>query len=423
MVASPLAFRERRDLDVGPSMMPATTSALADQPAYDPLRLDVDPYPTYCWLRAEAPLYKGYTSSVGRFWALSRFDDVQAAARDWETFSSAHGNDLDDTGDLFGPAPAMDLCDPPIHARQRQVLRSEFGLRAVREKLESNARRKIRALIDRLAECDEVDLADDLGYTLPASVIFEWLGFPATDHAEIRRWHRGMLERVLGVMELPADAVALRDQLWAYLEQELATRRAVPGDDLMTVLANAVADGRLSKEEALANALFLLDAGIVSSSALIANTFLHLHRDTRQMTMLREQPQAIPAAIEELLRFDAPFQWFTRVTTRDVVIHETLVPAGERIVLIWASANRDERRWENADRLVLDRAPQRHLSFSEGIHHCLGAPIARMEMRLLLEELLPRLVDYELAGKVERRITPSERTIVRLPARVVWTRS
>ena len=173
----------------------------------------------------------------------------------------------------------------------------------------------------------------------------------------------------------------------------------------------------------LGSVLLLFVAGISTTSALIASALLHLHRFADQRRLLRHSPELIPQAVEEFLRFDAPFQWFTRVATRDVRVHGTAIPAGGRVVLVWASANRDERRWADADELVITRASERHLAFGEGIHHCLGAPLARMEARIALEELMPRLIDYELEGTVVRRFTPSERTIVRLPAAVEWAAS
>jgi cytochrome P450 len=391
-----------------------------DTIGYNPLLLEEDPYPTYRRLRDDAPLYRGDTGA-GAFWALSRFDDVDAAVRDWQTFSSAHGNDLDDTGLLFGPAPAMDLADPPVHTRHRQALRHVFSPQIVSTKLEPLARRTVRKLISRLRQDAIVDFAHDLAYPLPASLICEWLGFPEADRERIGCWHSATLDRVPGQIQLPAQAVRARDELWEYIRDALAWRRAHPQDDVLTELLRAHVAGELSEHETMANAFFFFDAGIVSTAALIGSSLLHLHRFAGQRELLRRSPDLIPAGVEELLRFDAPFQWFTRVTTRDVDLHGGCIPAGSRVVLIWASANRDERVWDEPDRLVVTRKPHRHLTFSGGVHQCLGAPIARMEVRVLLEELLPLLAGYEILGPVQRRITPSERTLVHLRARVTWS--
>ena len=389
---------------------------------YDPLELEADPYPLYRRLRDEAPVYAGRTNG-GEFWALSRFADVQAGARDWATFSSAEGNDLDDTGLLFAPAGELSSADPPAHTRLRDAVRKEFGARAVRTNLEHTVRSTARELIGGLVEARTVDFARDLAYPLPAAVIAGWLGFPEADRPELARWHAAMLERIPGRVGLTEAGLRASQEMRDYVSAAIVARRAHACDDLLGVLVRAEAAGDLSEVEVLGSVLLLFVAGISTTSALIASALLHLHRFADQRRLLRRSPELIPQAVEELLRFDAPFQWFTRVATRDVRVHGTAIPAGGRVVLVWAAANRDERRWADADELVITRASERHLAFGEGIHHCLGAPLARMEARIALEELMPRLIDYELEGTVARRFTPSERTIVRLPAAVEWAAS
>jgi cytochrome P450 len=387
--------------------------------AYDPLELEADPYPLYRRLRDETPVYAGRTHG-GEFWALSRFADVQAGARDWATFSSVEGNDLDDTGLLFAPAGELSSADPPIHTRLRDAVKKEFGASAVRMNLEHTVRSAARELIGRLVGAHSVDFARDLAYPLPAAVMAGWLGFPEADHSQLARWHAEMLERIPGRVGLTEGGLRASREMRDYVSAAAVARRAHERDDLLGVLVRAEAAGDLSEVEVLGSVLLLFVAGISTTSALIASALLHLHLFADQRRLLRRSPELIPKAVEEFLRFDAPFQWFTRVATRDVRVHGTVIPAGGRVVLAWASANRDERRWPDADELVITRASERHLAFGEGIHHCLGAPLARMEARIALEELMPRLIDYELEGAVERRFTPSERTIVRLPAAVDW---
>jgi cytochrome P450 len=370
-------------------------------------------------LRDAAPVYWGVTHG-GEFWAISRFEDVQAAARDWETFSSSGGNDLDDTGLLFGPEGELTSADPPLHTRLRAALRKEFGTGAVRRRLEEVVRERTRALIAGLRERDVVDVAGDLAYPLPAAVMCGWLGFPPSDHGQLAAWHASMLERIPGRVGLTDEGLGAGEEMRAYVGKALRPRRGRPCDDLLSVLSEAAAAGRLTEVEALGATMLLFVAGISTTSSLISNSFLHLHQFGDQLQLLRRSPELIPQAIEELLRFDAPFQWFTRVATRDVDVRGVSIPAGGRVVLIWASANRDERRWSRADEVVITRERERHVSFGEGIHHCLGAPLARMEARIVLEEVLPVLVDYQPTGPVERRFTPSERTIVRLPIAVRW---
>jgi cytochrome P450 len=384
---------------------------------YDPLALEADPYPTYRRLRDTAPVYAGVTNG-GEFWAISRFDDVQAVARDWETFSNADGNDLDDTGLLFGAVGELTSADPPLHTRLRAVVKKEFGPSAVRIRLEETARERTRDLLSGLRGRDVVDLAGDLAHPLPAAVMCGWLGFPAADRPQIATWHAAMLARLPGRVGLTEEGLRAGEEMRAYVSAALRGQRH--SDDLLSVLSEAMASGHITESEALGATMLLFVAGTSSTSSLISNSFLHLHRFGDQLQLLRRSPELIPQAVEEILRFDAPFQWFTRVATRDVDVRGVSIPAGGRVVVIWASANRDERRWSRADELLITREPHRHVSFGEGIHHCLGAPLARMEARIVLEEALPLLIDYQPTGPVERRFTPSERTIVRLPAAVRW---
>lgn len=386
---------------------------------YDPLDLEGDPYPVYRRLRDAAPVYAGVTHGVP-FWALSRFDDVQAAARDWETFSSSEGNDLDDTGLLFGAEGELTSADPPLHTRLRAAVKHEFGIGAMRTRLEQMVGDTTLSLLARLREHDVVDLARDLAYPLPAAVMCRWLGFPTADHALLAQWHALMVERAPGRVGLTDEGLRAGEEMRLYVREALRRRRAVGADGIVSVLADSTAAGRLTQDEAVGGAMLLFVAGISTTSALISNAFLHLHRFGDQLQLLRRSPELIPQAVEELLRFDAPFQWFTRVAACDTAIRGFPIPAGGRVVLVWASANRDERRWPQPDDLVIRRSRQRHVAFGEGIHHCLGAPLARMEARIALEQVLPVLADYHPTGVVERRFTPSERTIVSLPVAVRW---
>jgi cytochrome P450 len=394
------------------------TSAVSDPLVFEPLELRDDPYPLYRRLRDEQPVY---ADPDGKFWALSRHADVQAAARDWQRFSSAEGNDLDDTSLLFAPAGELTHADPPLHTRLRDAIKREFGVGAVRARLEPVVRTEVRALVAELRAGESVDFARQLALPLPAAVVCGWLGFPREDHAELVGWFEAMLERFPGQVELPAAALHARDQMRAYILEAVRARRRRSRDDLLSVFVEAERSGVLSEDEVLGSAMLLFFAGITTTSALIASSLLHLGRFDRQRELLRRSPEIAPAAVEELLRFDAPLQWLTRVTACEAEIRGRAIPEGSRVLLIWASANRDERRWPDPDELILTRERLRNIAFGEGIHHCLGAPLARLEARVVLEELMPLVVDYELDGPVTRLYTQTERTITRLPMRVQWS--
>lgn len=386
---------------------------------YDPLDLEADPYPVYRRLRAEFPVYRGETAGRS-FWAISKFADIDTAMRDWRTFSSAQGNDLDDCGELFGAEPALDLADPPVHTRQKEALRAAMTAPEIQKRLTPLIGAKIELLLQRARDETVFDVARDLAYVLPMETICSWLGYPESDFRTLRNWHERMLVRLPGNANLPGIAIEARNEMWGYVRSAISERVKNPRTDLLSVIARAQANGQLSPGEALANAIFLFDAGIVSTSALISSALVNLHEWPIERLKLWQKPSLLNGAIEEFLRFEPPFQWFTRVTTRDVAFASATIPAGSRVVLIWASGNRCESAWDEGESLIVDRPRQRHFSFSGGIHLCLGAPLARLEVGLLFRHLIERVDSYAIAGPIQRRITPSERTISSLPIRFSW---
>ncbi len=377
---------------------------------YDPIAANDDPYETYRRLRDTAPVYRNSDRGV---WALSRYDDVQAASRNWEAFSQRPSIDLDDTGSFFQPGNMVDD-DPPRHDRLRDAIRSEFAPKRMRA-LEDAIRTRVQSFVAGFLERGSADLADEFARVLPAHVVCDLLGFPKEDHRILAGWFDEMVRRTPGVIEVPESAWAANRAMRGYVLEALADRRARPREDLLTALAVAEKSGALEPAEAASMPVHLFFAGIQTTSALIARSLLLLaqHRDERRK--LVDDPALIPGAVEELLRFESPIQWFARTATRDVTVHDEVIPEGARALLMWGSANRDERRWANADRLDVTRPPRRHLAFGDGIHHCLGAPLARLEGRIALEELLPRIPDYELAGPVVPLYTPGERVLAHLP--------
>jgi cytochrome P450 len=382
---------------------------------WDPLVQLDDPYPVYRRMRDDAPVYHHPGRDV---WALTRWDDVQAAAKDWETFSSSvggTGNDLDDTYQLFLPAGDLPAADPPVHTRLRGALRLAFSPSALKVRFEPAVRAQVRELVDTFVEAGGGDFAYDLARLLPATTMFTWFGFPEPDHPRLLGLFGEMLQRTPGERALPPIAVAARDQLRAYVQEIAAQRRVAPSDDLMTHLVRAEAAGELTRDEITGSSLLLFVAGITTTSGLISNSLLHLGTDPDARQTMLHDPSTIPGAVEELLRYDAPIQALGRTTTREIERHGTTIPPGAHVALVWASANRDERHWPEPDTLDIGRMAGRHVSFGDGIHHCLGAPLARLEARILFEELLPRVQAWSIVGPIVRLPTPTDRGLERLP--------
>jgi cytochrome P450 len=378
---------------------------------YNPFEYHRDPYPLYGRLRDEAPLC--HNAALG-CWALSRFADVQAAARDWQRFSSAEGNDLDDTYLLWNPG-SPESQDPPDHARLRDVVRRHFSPRTIAA-LELTIRREIAKLLLSYRESGRADLAQELAFPLPFAVICELLGFPETDRQALAALFQTMLERPAGATRVPAPAWEARARLRSYILDAADDRRHRARDDLLSAIVRAEQAKTIDREEIVGLSLILFVAGVTTTTGLISNSLFELATHPRQRSELAGQRGLMPQAIEELLRFEAPIQWLTRIAATDVELHDVTIPAGDRIILIFASANRDERHWQRPDELDFWRTSGRHLAFGDGVHFCLGAPLARLEGRLALEAVLAASPDYELDGPVEPRFsTPSDRGLASLP--------
>jgi cytochrome P450 len=375
---------------------------------YDPLSFYSDPYPIYRELRDTAPVFHNAARGA---WVLSRHDDVQAAARDPQTFSSARGTDIFDFS--LGPGDFLDM-DPPRHDELRRILRQDFLPKNLKL-LEDCVRRTVNELLDVLIERGGGDFAREFAQRLPLRMICHIFGVPAEDHQLLEDWFLRIVEQAPDQAEVSGDSVRAGEEFVAYVEQALADRRTAPRPDVFGTMSAAVTEGRLPPDEVGGMVQLLLVAGIHTTSTLLTSALLLLEHRPADRHWLAETPDRLPDAIEELLRYESPVQWLGRYALRESVIHDTLIPFGARVVLLWASANRDERRFPDPDTLDLTRPPERHIAFGEGIHFCLGAPLARMEARIALESLFRRITDYEVTGPVTPLYTHNERGIASLP--------
>jgi len=262
-----------------------------------------------------------------------------------------------------------------------------------------------RSLLERTIERGEMDLAMDFAVPLPMMVITEMLGIPAEDLPRCKRWSDEILKLSYSLFRGPDEARAVAEyraataEMKAYLPELLAQRRASPRDDLLTRLVEAEVDGeRLTEEEILGFFQLLLVGGQETTANLINNAILCLVENPDQYARLRSDPDLVPSAIEEVLRYRSPLQWVMRTPSRTVEMHGQAIPAGKLVLAVIGSANRDPRQFADANRFDIARDPNPHVAFGHGLHFCLGAPLARMEARIALVDLLERLKGLELAG-------------------------
>lgn len=381
--------------------------------SYDPFSAEntADPYPAYQGMLADFPVYR---SDERNFWALTRFEDVQSALRDWRRLSSAAGVRIDDLLELAGPSPLT--MDPPRHSALRNLVRGPFSAREL-DAIAPLVRRNAEDLVDSFADLSEMDAVAQFAKLLPVAVICEFLGVPREDAPMLKGWADSMLETVPGETGATDAARSGAAILRSYWTERLDERRRGRSEDLLSTIANAAVDGELLPlDEQIGMCNLVFEAGNATTGTLIANALLAMdtHRDQRDWLM--SHFDLLPQAVEEFVRFESPVQGLLRVTTEEVTIHDVPIPAGARLLLIVAAANRDPRIWPSPDTLDLSRPAIRNLAFGEGIHLCLGAPLARIEAPIAIRLFLERFPRYEVTA-LERFHDVSMRTLQSLKVR------
>jgi cytochrome P450 len=386
---------------------------------YDPLfhTPSDDLYEVYAVLREQYPVFHNTERDV---WCISRFDSVLAAARDWQTFSNAHGVDLDVPARFFGEGDFLDN-DPPKHDVLRALAKHRFIPRNVKQ-LDGLVEARVEELLDALCERDEVDLAADFVWELPIWVICRLLGIPDSDYAYVQAQMNALNTRPPGQTAAPAEVLEALEGLQGYLADCADAKRRAPGEDLLTDLIAAVDRGDLDAGDLVGIAMLMFVAGSETASTLMANGLwlLDSHRD--QQRAIRDGEVPIEDAIEEIVRFESPIQYLARSTTGEIIVDDVRIPAGARVALLYGAANRDERRFPEAERFDTRREGKRHLGFGNGIHFCMGAPLARLEARIALTRFFERVADYEITGAPTRLSNHVIRGIVQLPASISVSR-
>lgn len=372
-----------------------------------------NPHPFYARLRDEAPVLRTTLRDRRTAWLVTRYDDAAWVLKD-RVFAKDRLNAMDPEQRAKTPwVPGflkplernmLDL-DDPDHARLRSLVSKAFTPRLI-ERLRGRIEALCEELLDGMERKRErrggVELVAEYALPLPATVIAELLGVPAEDHARFHRWSSKLLSISSSrdmLRFLPAALSFVR-----YLRRLIERRRADPRDDLVTALIRTEEAGdKLSEDELLAMAFLLLVAGHETTVNLISSGTLALFDHPEQMERLRLDPSLAKPAVEELLRYTSPIEMATeRYAREDVEIEGTTIPRGEMVLAVLASANRDGRHFEAPDALDLTREPNRHLAFGRGgVHHCLGAPLARMEAQIALNALLRRFPEARSAAKPE----------------------
>lgn len=357
---------------------------------YDPFSYEIheDPYPVYARLREESPVY---FDSERCFYALSRYDDVRHALLDHGTYCSGRGFTLEDLDDFT--LPMLIGMDPPDHTRLRATINRALTPRRV-SGLEAPVRALAQKLLAEMQPRGEGDVIADFAAVLPMAVISWMLRVPDEDQERLRGLSDVMLHRDDATSGVPERGKQAAAEMYGYFDGLVASRDAKDSEDLVSLLLAAERRGEISHSEILGFCFLLIIAGNETTTKLIGNAVWALDQNPAERARLLRDPMLIANAVEETVRYMPSTHMMARTLTRDVELHGRTMEAGRKVALILASANRDERRWTDPDRFDVGRDTAEHLGFGFGIHHCIGAALARLEGRVALGEILAHLPDF-----------------------------
>lgn len=377
---------------------------------FDPFSADFynDPHAIYPRLRDEAPVYY---SDKYEFYALSRHADVAAGLKDFERYSSAYGTDLGMVRTGEKPRAKMIISiDPPEHRVMRSLVNKVFTPRAI-NRLKAMVTETIEGFLS--ADRDEFDVVQDFSVYFPVDVITKMLGVPAEYRQQVRLWIDESLHREPGQIDMSEAGAHAMAEMWVMYYDLIQKRRVDPQDDMISGLLAAEVEredgtqSSLRDSEIAAFATLLGGAGAETVTKLIGSAAVTFARHPDQWQALFDDRDKIPAAVEELLRYDSPVQYNVRRSVSDVTLHDVTIPAGFPVFLLGASANRDPLAWTDADTFDIDRdrAEAQNVGFGYGIHSCLGAALARMESAIALEKMLELMPRYEVQWDRCKRVS------------------
>jgi cytochrome P450 len=363
-----------------------TDRPLVEFDHYDPDQAQ-DPYPLYHRLRTGCRV--GWSEAHDGFWVVSRYEDISEIAHRPDLFSSRYVTVPQDLGMGDVVIPPLNY-DPPEHSRIKKLLASAFVPARVTA-LEAATRVSVTELIDRFVADGRCDASQDYARSVPVGVICRLLDLPREDEDRFVGWAYALLE-ITGTPE----AMQMAMEMLMYLHELVERRQREPGDDLVSYLTHAVVEGdRLEPGEIVLSTVELIVAGIDTTWDTLAAALWHLARNLDQQRWLRDGPERIPAAIEEFLRVFAPVT-VGRLVTTDTEFRGQQLGQGEMVLIPFPSANRDEGEFPDPDEVILDRDPNRHFAFGTGVHRCVGANLARMELTVALSEFIRRVPEFRL---------------------------
>jgi cytochrome P450 len=391
---------------------------LSSVPLHSPDFYAGDPYPAYRDLRATSPVV---WNDVTKFWALTKYEDIRYVSGNPALFTSTKGITIPDPAQ---PEPVQEgnliFTDPPRHRQLRKLINSGFTRRQV-TLLEPKAREIVKAIIDGIDPTEPLEFAEEIATPLPTRMIAEMLGAPPEDWERFSKWSDAAVGTADPDIEM--DHLVALGELYEYFTKLIAARRdgTVTGqDDLLSILAAAEVDGeRLSDADLLNFSFLLLVAGNETTRNLIALGTLALIDHPDEFAKLRSDPELLPQAVEEMLRYTSPVTHMARKATRDVEIRGQLIKAGDTVVMLYGSANRDEEVFgETSEIFDITRNPNPHIAFGAGEHACLGAQLARLEARVMFEVLLGAYPTIELTGDVKRLRATMTPGVKKMPVRL-----
>jgi cytochrome P450 family 142 subfamily A polypeptide 1 len=346
-----------------------------------------DPHDALAWMRANDPVHWD-----GRVWGISKYDDVKHVSKHPELFSNAGGIRPES-----GPVAMMIDMDDPAHLKRRQLVNKGFTPRRVKES-EAAVRRACDEIIDAVCERGECDFVIDVAAWLPMIMIGDALGVAPGDRSTVLDWSDGMLKGLTGSEEGIAKATEVFVEYDAFARTAIAERRQQATDDLMSVLVHAEVDGeRLDDDEIIHEALLILIGGDETTRHVISGGMYQLLAHPEQKQKLADDPSKIPTAVEEMLRWVSPIKNMARTVTRDTELRGKELREGQKLLLLYPSANRDEDVFPDPFRFDVERRPNEHVAFGFGTHFCLGNSLARLELVCMFEHVLRRLPDIDLA--------------------------